>query len=537
MSSWTTTSDTVARWRVIELHLDAPVKFANPFQDARLTATILAPSGRQILCQGFWNGEDDWCVRFMPDEEGQWHYSLRMTYSDGAEIVSHAGQFTCTANRTDTVFDRHGPVRLGEQKRLLMHADGTPFFWLADTAWNGPLLATREEWHVYLETRKRQKFSAVQWVATHWRAAPHGDRAGRHAFAGHDRITVNPAFFIRLDKFLDATTQVGLLNVPVMLWAIGAGDNPTVDPGFGLPEDQAVLLTRYMVARWAAYPLAWILAGDGKYFGDYAARWRRIGRAVFADHGEPPVAMHCGGEQWPADEFRGELWCDILGYQSGHGDADKTWDWIVHGPPATDWAKVPRLFQINLEPAYENHVAYQSGQPHAPHNVRTAMYWSLLNAPTAGVSYGGHGVWGWDDGTHAPTDHPRSGIPLPWREALTMPAAEQVSHLVDFFTSITWWTLTPTPDMLAHQPGDEDVRHTILAARDDAGTLAAVYMPFGGTLQLNAAQLAANVIGTWCNPRTGERQSAAPRTNDTDLLAFASPDDEDWLLLLTSDSE
>ncbi len=52
---------------------------------------------------------------------------------------------------------------------------------------------------------------------------------------------------------------------------------------------------------------------------------------------------------------------DILGYQSGHGDADSTLQWIIAGPPANDWDKQPRLFQINLEPAYENHRAYQRG--------------------------------------------------------------------------------------------------------------------------------------------------------------------------------
>ena len=38
-----------------------------------------------------------------------------------------------------------------------------------------------------------------------------------------------------------------------------------------------------------------------------------------------------------------------------------------------------------------------------------------------GVSYGGHGVWGWDDGSAPPVAHPNPGVPLPWREALRMP--------------------------------------------------------------------------------------------------------------------
>jgi hypothetical protein len=321
-----------------------------------------------------------------------------------------------------------------------------------------------------------------------------------------------------------------------MLWAIGAGDNPTIDPGFGLPEEEAILLAKYMVARWGAYPLAWILAGDGKYFGDYAARWRRIGRAVFGDpeHAPvavPPVAIHCGGEQWPADEFRGEPWLDILGYQSGHGDADSTLQWIVSGPPATQWDKSPGLFQLNLEPAYENHIAYQSRRPHSPHSVRMATYWSLLNAPTAGVSYGGHGVWGWDDGTSPPVAHDKSGIPLPWAQAIIMPAAEQIAHLVDFFTSIPWWSLRPAPQLLVEQPGAHNVRRYILAASNPTKDLIVIYTPAGGEIQLDPAQVDRELVGSWCNPRSGERKAATP-TNTAGFVRYAMPDDEDWLLIL-----
>ncbi|OUC07274.1 hypothetical protein RY27_15850, partial [Litorilinea aerophila] len=168
-----------------------------------------------------------------------------------------------------------------------------------------------------------------------------GDREGRRAFTGRERIAVIPGFFHRLDRRVAAMAQAGLWSVAVLFWAVGGGTNPEVDPGYGLPEDQAILLARYMVARWGAWPVVWILAGDGKYFGDYAARWRRIGRAVFGDGPRAPVAMHCGGQQWPADELRGEPWLDILGYQSGHGDSAETWRWLAEGPPAREWGREP----------------------------------------------------------------------------------------------------------------------------------------------------------------------------------------------------
>ena len=527
----------VPRRRVIELTLTAPQSFANPLTDATLVATFTAPSRRQIPWQGFWNGDNEWLVRFSPDEEGEWHVQLRLEDQAGTTIVSHAEIFTTSPAPNETVFDRHGPIQLADDKRNLVHADGTPFFWLADTAWNGPLRSTDAEWDHYLDARVRQRFSAVQWVATHWRAAPAGDLNNQLAFTATAPLSVNPAFFKRLDGKMESIVAAGLVSVPVMLWAIGAGKHPTIDPGYGLSEADAILLARYEVARWAAYPTVWILAGDGKYFDDYAARWRRIGRATFGDQTHAPVAMHCGGEQWPAEEFRGEPWLDILGYQSGHGDSEKTLNWIVNGPPATDWQKEPRLFQINLEPAYENHVAYHSRQPHTAHSVRMAMYWSLLNAPTAGVSYGGHGVWGWDDGTVAPMDHGNSGTPLPWQQALTMPGAEDVAHIADIFTSIAWSTLTPAPQLLLAQPGTQDVHQTILVAANPARDLVVAYTPAGGEIRLDATTLSPELNGEWLDPRTGARQTAIGKISGGGSVYTApqnTPDDNDWLLLLQS---
>ncbi|MDQ3249789.1 MAG: DUF4038 domain-containing protein, partial [Chloroflexota bacterium] len=497
-----------------------------------LVASVKTPSKQERTLDGFWDGGSLWRLRFAPDELGEWQVNLYLTSAEGAVLQSASATFVCGVGVGETRFEQHGPIRLAANKRHLEHADGTPFFWLADTAWNGPLRATEEEWARYLQTRRRQQFTTVQWVSTHWRAAPNGDRTGQLAFTGHEQITINPAFFQRLDSYVKATAQAGLLNVAVLLWAVGSGANPQIDPGFGLPEDQAILLARYMVARWGAYPIVWILAGDGKYQGDFAARWRRIGRAVFGDRPHAPVMMHCGGQQWPAEEFRREPWLDMLGYQSGHGDSDDTLRWIVNGPPAQEWSREPRLFQLNVEPAYENHLAYHSRQPHTAQSVRQAIYWSLLNAPTAGVTYGGHGVWGWDDGSAPSVDHPNSGTPLPWDAALNMPAAEAMAHLADLFTGIEWWRLRPAPLLLAEQPGVSDVRRTILASQSETGDLVVAYVPRGDRITIRTSGLPANLVATWFNPRTGASTVIGPVDIST-VNHFPTPDAEDWVLILS----
>src|SRR4029077_2975667 len=144
---------------------------------------------------------------------------------------------------------------------------------------------------------------------------------------------------------------------------------------------------------------------------------------------------------------------------------DKTLRWLFEGPWTTAWTNQPFRPVINLEPPYENHLAYQSKKPHTPESVRRAVYWSLLNGPTAGVTYGGHGVWGWDDGSKPPTDHPSTGTPLPWQKALTMPPAEQMARLYDFFTSIDFWRLRPASVFVVNQPGKENPAKFIAAAR------------------------------------------------------------------------
>ena len=525
---------TIPRWARVELNLESTTRFQNPLQEARLVAHVITPTKQEREVEGFWDGGATWKIRFAPDEVGDWQVELFLLKTNGEVVQSATAGFVCRMASGETPFERHGPVRLAANKRHLEHTDGTPFFWLADTAWNGPLRATDDEWAHYLQERQRQRFSVVQWVATQWRAAPEGDIEAQMAFSGKEQIRINPSFFQRMDRQVKAIARAGLLSSPVLLWAIGAGANPTIDPGFGLPEDQAILLARYMVARWSAYPVVWILAGDGKYVGSYAERWRRIGRAVFGDQPHAPVIMHCGGQQWPAEEFRHEPWLDILGYQSGHGDSDETLRWIVDGPPAREWTVEPRLLQINVEPAYENHLAYQSRQPHSPVSVRRAMYWSLLNAPTAGVTYGGHGVWGWDDGRAPSVDHPNSGVPLPWRKALTMPAAQQMVHLAALFSTLDWWRLRPTPVLVANQPGQTDVGRTILAAQSERGDLAVAYIPQGGPVTIRTSTLQPNLTATWFNPRTGERTAIGP-VQPNQAARFETPDAEDWLLVLTKE--
>ncbi len=529
------TNEPMARWGRFEQAFESSRVYGNPIQDVQLTATFVAPSGHEHQVDGFWDGGATWRVRFMPGETGEWSYHTSCSDQDNAGLHGQAGRFRCQPNEGQSVFERHGALRLAPERTYLEHADGTPWLWLADTAWNGPLLSTADEWEHYLAVRRGQGFSAVQWVTTQWIAAPTGDLHGQQAYHGREQIAVNPAFFQRLDGKLDAINRAGLLGVPVLLWAATwTADDAvnSVNPGVSLPEDQAILLERYMVARWGANHVAWILNGDGDYRGEKAERWRRIGRAVFGNRAHAPVLLHPSGMNIPFDEFRDEAWLDIITYQSGHGDDAATQRWIWDGPPAQVWRASPTTRPvINVEPPYEDHIAYQSGERISAHTMRRATYWSLLIAPTAGVSYGGHGVWGWDDGTITPTAHPGTGVPLPWQKALYLPGAEQFVYLATLFQSVEWWRLRPAPSLVRHQPGDVDPSRYIAAARSNANDLAVIYTPVAQPLELDLGAFPAGIAARWFQPETGVFQPANA-AGSGDQGSFTPPGEGDWVLVL-----
>ena len=544
------------QWEVFEASIQVPHGGRAPFRDLVVVGEFDGPSGT-FKVPGFWDGDEVWRVRFSPGGVGPWRYTIRVhaagpilrtnvAFGGGDRnkatetplVNVHEGQFICVPyTGTNPLFCR-GPVRPSRNGRHLEHADGTPFFWLADTVWNGPMLATANEWEYYVRVRAQQGFTVAQYVSTQWRTAPDGGPDGpAFTTAADGRLaTINPPFFRRLDARLAMLARSGLVGAPVLLWAIGGGEGAHMNPGHILSEQDCIDLARYQVARWQAYPVCWILNGDGRYTGESAARWQRIGQAVFAevahDRDRAPVATHPGGQQWVGAEFGAEPWLDVIGYQSGHGDDERAWRWITEGPPAAEWRHVHGKAVINLEPCYEDHLAYQSRSRITPEYVRRACYWSLLVTPTAGITYGGHGVWGWDDGSGPPVAHPNTGTAKAWREALFLPAAQHMRHLADCFADISWWTLRPDPSLLRYQPGEGDVLSFVTAARSEDGKLAVFYLPAGNTIQLDLSNLADGLRATWVNPRDGTR--ATPVALSKPEVTLTAPDAYDWLLVIAT---
>jgi hypothetical protein len=393
---------------------------------------------------------------------------------------------------------------------------------LSDTAWNGVLLSSEKDWDTYLKDRRAKGFTAIQFVTTQWRAAA-GDADGRLAFMGTERIRINPELYQRMDRRIDTLNEFGLVASPVLIWTC-----TSTDPGQILPDDQLIILARYMVARYGAHQVIWMLGGDGDYRGEKAERWKKIGRAVLRSDADRLATMHPRGLQWIADEFRNEPWFSFNSYQSGHGDSDGTLRWLCEGPISQDWKKEPHVPEINLEPNYEAHKAYQSKKPHNAHAVRRAAYWSLMVAPPAGITYGVQGIWSWELKAKEPMGHKNAGIAPPWFEAVDLPGSTDMKHLKDMFSSIEWWNLLPAQELLAEQPGADDLHKFATAAKAEDSTWAIIYMPVGTTIALNMEMLKSPTSARWFNPHTGEWSETYQINKDS--RSFTPDNASDWIL-------
>lgn len=510
---------------VFETQFQGP-RIADPLE-VRAFAAVRTPAGQDHRIPLFWDGGRIWRLRYSPESIGLYSYSLE---SSARELNDKRGQFEAGPPAASTLLDQEGAPRVAASRRHFEHVSGKPWFWLADTAWNGALLASGKEWDGYLAFRAAQRFTAVQFVLTEWRAC-YADEFGRTAFQLEGgRLSVDPLFFARMDLRVAAIRRHGLVPVPVMLWALSTkGDR---SPGILLNVPQAIRLASFLNARYAAYGPLWMLGGDGNYLGEGAQRWKEIGRGVFSEVTRRPVTLHPGGMQDPWPGLKDETWLDFLTYQSGHGRDAKKWKWQLEEMPKGALLDPPRPV-LDAEPNYEGHIFYRDKNRITDYHVRRASYTSLLLSPVAGVSYGAHGIWPWLRNRETPLNHPRSGEGDPFHECLQYPGAAQLTILRNVFERLDWWNLRPAPEIVAQNPVDSAYGNAAVAARTTGGHQALVYSPQGGPLKLDLSAWRSDVAAIRIDPRTG-REEAAISLKPEAAASVDLPTSTDWLLHLKS---
>lgn len=512
-------------WEKHEIQLTSSKTYNNPIYDVKdFTATFTAPSGRIKVVRGFWDGGTDWKIRLMPDELGKWNWKTDCFDKENSGLHDQSGNFDCIKNNNEDLIFKKGAIQHQPGKYYLSHNDGTPFFWLACTAWNGALKSTDEEWKHYLNQRKANNYNVIQLVTTEWRGCDK-NAEGLTAIDGAGYIHIHPEFFKRIDKKIDEANDKGLIVSPVVLWALPNGQGRELSPGYTLPLDEAVLLAKYIVARYQGNQVVWTLGGDGRYYNEQEVKWKEIGRRVFNDIDHAPVTLHPHGSSWVGDLYDQEDWYNLMGYQSSHNNGERVVNWINKGPMSQMWKKLKPMPYINMEPNYE-----EIGFRIFAKDVRNASYWSIFATPIAGITYGANGIWPWLAEGEKILNHNDKGGVTGWRKSIEFPGSIQMGYLAEFIQQFEWWDLYPANEILAEQPGEKIYNHWISVVKSSNDETIIVYIPEKAEVKLfNPKEI--KYSAQWFNPVTNE-YSDAQIVNENHFVSFIQNFENDMLIVL-----
>lgn len=520
-------SDLVTTWAPYELVFESDRDRGDPYLDVDLRIDWTGPSGQSLSVPAFWDGGRTWRARFRPEAEGEWRWLSVSSDESDHGLHGHSGAISSRPDPTNpNPLLRHGRVRISEDRRSFAHADGLPFFWLGDTAWNGVLRSEAGEWDAFLTERARQGFSVMSFFASTWRGFLVDDN-GEPTFTLTDRVRPNPSIFHRLDARVRAINDHGMLAYTIGVLALFE-----YEPAWAWPLGDLERYLTYLEARWGAYHMAWSPIGDGDYSGVRVERVRHLCRAVYEPAHRNLVTVHPNGWNLCTTAFRDDPWFDFVSYQSCHDDTPERVRWHPFGPVAQEWRNEPRHPIVNVEFNYDEHPSYTNRTVFTDREVRRGAYWSLLISPPAGLTYGHYHEWSWSREPEAVGKAIREQGDIkvgPWTRAIDTPGVRSMTIARRYFESGPWPSVCPAPQLLASQPGEQEATRFVAVGQTPDRSWTIAYTPTGDAVAVRQDAIPAQASARWFDPRTGAWWATEGQRRDGSIV-FLPPDRSDWVL-------
>jgi hypothetical protein len=522
--------------RMAQVTLYSPRLYENPNKDVSIECRLSGPKEGIVTVAGFWDGDSTYRIRFALPTEGEWSYLV--TCSDTTDRGLHGIRGIVRVHNYDgsNPFYAKGPLRVSDDHRHLTYADGDPFFYLGDTAWEITWKSRETEMLAYLADRTRKGFNALQIVVmSHQFFDAYGvrNRYGADFFLNNNLSQLNPRYFDYLDRIVQAANDSGFVVALVPLWA--SMMEYYARPGSrSLTVDQSLLLARYVGARYAGSNVLWIVGGDNEYISiEKRNFWAAFAQALQTASGNTHlVTVH--PKAWTAsfDYFDNEdTWLSFNMYQSSH----------VAGGDYTSRAALTGFFVKNTKPLLNGEAAYEDiynnlWQPGDTTQIRTfridaayvreASYESLLSGALVGITYGANGIWQWNTpelpGTHLPRYTPL--------EAVNLPGSSHMGVLKEIMRKIPWYSMSPVQNLLADfRPREK------LITMASSGKQTFVYIPCHTEwIRLRKFPQAELARYFWISPISGD-SSAMQQITGT--LLFTPPDSSDWILVIRNSAD
>jgi hypothetical protein len=432
-------------------------------------------------------------------------------------------------------------IKVSDNHRFLVKEDGSPFFYLGDTAWELFHRLNREEATRYLQNRANKGFTVIQAVAIaelegHNNTNAYGDLPLVDFDPNQPAVKDGPNndYWDHVDYIVNQAESLGLYLGFLPTWGRYWHDKvKDGKPIFNV--ENAAAYGEWLGKRYRDKPIIWILGGDRPPEND---EQKAVIRAMAAglrrgDGGTHLITLHPPGANGSSSWFHDDDWLDFNMRQNGHqaeftGRYDQT---------RADYDRSPVKPVLDGEPIYEDHpVSFNAknfGHSLAA-DVRRPLYWDLF-CGACGHTYGHHSVWQMWQPNRPPINNPL----MPWYEAIDQPGAGQMQYGRKLIESRPILTRIPDDSVIVTDRVSTSVpgagRYRFVATRDSSGSYAMVYAPVGRKFKVHMDKITGpQVKAWWFNPRNGDAKELGEFANSGER-EFTPPElgeTLDWILVL-----
>jgi hypothetical protein len=363
-------------------------------------------------------------------------------------------------------------LKVSNNARHLVREDGTPFFYLADTAWasfgNVPL----ELWEPYLRYRKMQGFNALQisiLPIIHDRSVGPGlvEPFAFRQEGVYDFSQRNEAYFHKAEKMVQMAVDNDFVPVLGVLWLCYAIQRDTPNPN-RMTLDEVREYSTFAARRFARYDPIFFISGDTPQYDDQEIERYRVSlEATKAVCPDALYTMHIAGRRVLDERLIDGI--DFYMYQSGHSAHDQQSARRL----AQAFQDLPPKPIVNGEPCYEGHgrMRAEDRNKFSAFDVRRATWQSLLSGASMGITYGAQGIWSGQVKGMRLMAEKRKFEAYDWEFAYQLQGAWDVGFARWVFESFQLADIAPV-DLVQNE--DEE----IVAAADAARSRIVAYAPY-----------------------------------------------------------
>ena len=413
---------------------------------------------------------------------------------------------TVTAHAAGKIYKpwSNGKLKVSDNNLYIIHDNGTPFFWMGNTAWLLPERLNREEAEYFLAKDREAGYNVEQIQVLN--AIPTFNVYGHQANnAEFDFSKVSKpgvyGYWEHLDYIVDTAERNGIYIAMDCIWGSMLKQ---------MDIKKAENLGRFLATRYKDKPnIIWMIGGD--IMGDRSPEiWDAMARAIKKIDKNHIMTFHPRGRTTSAWWYNDREWMDFNMFQSGHrrygqrnGDGDYT---IKDNTEEDNWRYIDMSFEkkplrpvIDGEPSYEDSPQglHDFSAPRwQDYDVRRYAYWAVFGG-CFGHTYGHNSVMQFI----RPGLSASFGAEKAWWDAMKDPGYNQMKYLKWLMLTFPFTERIADQSIIAGQNGERYDR--VIATRGNDYLL--VYNYSGKPMDIDLGKISGSKKNVWwMNPTDGK---------------------------------